>query len=198
MKSSKIPVEVRMGKHILIFKSSPREKGNSSILADKAAEGAQAIGANIETFSLHKMDIRPCDACDICQETGVCVLKDDMQILYPKLQAAEAILIASPIYWFTMSAQTKLFIDRWYALESSQGNALKGKKFGIILTYGDTDPYSSGAINAIRSFQDMFRYIGADITGMVYGTASNEGDVLKQPDLLGRAYKLGAKLGQTS
>jgi multimeric flavodoxin WrbA len=184
-----------MGKHILIFKSSPREKGNSSLLAEKAAEGAKTVNAQVETFSLHRMNIRPCDACDTCQETGVCVLKDDMQMLYPKLREAEAIVIASPIYWFTMSAQTKLFIDRWYALESSQGNALKGKQFGILLTYSDTDPYSSGAINAIRSFQDMFRYIGADITGMVYGTASDEGDVLKQPELLERAYKLGVKLG---
>ena len=67
-------------------------------------------------------------------------------------------MIASPIYWFTISAQTKLFIDRWYALESSQGSVLKGKQFGILLTYGDDDPYTSGAINAIRTFQDMFRY----------------------------------------
>ena len=144
------------------------------------------------------MDIRPCDACDTCKETGVCVLKDDMQLLYPKLQAAQSILIASPIYWFTMSAQTKLFIDRWYALESPEGSALKGKHFGIILTYGDTDPYSSGAINAIRSFQDMFRYIGADITGMVYASANDEGDVLKQPELLERAYKLGVQLVNAS
>jgi multimeric flavodoxin WrbA len=191
MKSSKISVEVCMGKHVLIFKGSPREKGNSSLLAGKVAEGAQAGGAEVETFSLHMMNIRACDACDTCQETGVCVLKDDMQMLYPKLREAEAIVIASPVYWFTMSAQTKLFIDRWYALESSQGNALKGKQFGIILTYGDTDPYTSGAINAIRSFQDMFRYLGADIAGMVYGTAMNEGDVLNQPKLLERAYKLG-------
>jgi multimeric flavodoxin WrbA len=185
-----------MGKHILIIKGSPREKGNSSLLAERAAEGAQAAGADVETFSLHRLDIRPCDACDTCKDTGVCVLKDDMQILYPKLRDAEAIVIASPIYWFTMSAQTKLFIDRWYALEGSQGNELKGKTFGIILTYGDTDPYSSGAINAIRSFQDMFRYIGADIAGMVYGTASDEGDVLKQPALLESAYLLGTKLGK--
>jgi multimeric flavodoxin WrbA len=185
-----------MGKQILVFKGSPREKGNSSILAEKAAEGAKAVGAEVESFSLHMMDIRPCDACDTCQETGVCVLKDDMQKLYPKLQEADAIVIASPIYWFTMSAQTKLFIDRWYALESSQGNALKGKQFGILLTYGDTDPYSSGAINAIRSFQDMFRYLGANIGGIVYGTANNEGDVLSQPKLLERAYKLGEKLGR--
>jgi multimeric flavodoxin WrbA len=187
-----------MSKHVLILKGSPREHGNSSTLAEKAAEGAKAVGAEVETFLLHNLDIRPCDACDTCQETGVCVLMDDMQMLYPKLREADAIVIASPIYWFTMSAQTKLFVDRWYALESKQGNALKGKQFGILLSYGDTDPYSSGAINAIRTFQDMLRYIGADIVGIVYGTASNEGDVLSQPQLMERAYKLGEKLGKTA
>ncbi len=183
-----------MVKRVLVFKGSPRENGNSSALADRAAQGAKAAGAEVETFSLHGMDINPCDACDICQETGVCVLKDDMQALYPKLAQADAIIIASPIYWFTMSAQTKLFIDRWYALKSPLGNPLKGKPFGILLTYGDTDPYSSGAINAIRTFQDMFRYIGANLRGLVYGTAMEAGDALKQPDLIERAYKLGQKL----
>jgi multimeric flavodoxin WrbA len=187
-----------MAKLVLVIKGSPRENGNSSILADKAGDGARAAGAEVESFSLHRMDIRPCDACDTCQETGVCVLKDDMQLLYPKLQHAEAIIIASPIYWFTMSAQTKLFIDRWYALESTKGNALRGKQFGILLTYGDSDPYKSGAINAIRTFQDMLRYIGGNITGMVYGTAMDIGDVQKQPELIEQAYNLGKKLGNTA
>ncbi len=183
-----------MAKRVLVFKGSPRENGNSSALADRAAEGAQAAGAEVEIFSLHRMDIRPCDACDTCQETGVCVLNDGMQALYPKLTQADAIIIASPIYWFTMSAQTKLFIDRWYALESPRGNPLKGKPFGILLTYGDTDPYSSGAINAIRTFQDMFNYIGAKLRGIVYGTAMKAGDVMEQPELMERAFKLGQKL----
>lgn len=183
-----------MGKQVLVFKGSPREKGNSSSLADKAVEGARAAGAVVECFSINLMDIRPCDACDICQETGVCVLKDDMQKLYPRLEAADAIIIASPIYWFSVSAQTKLLIDRWYALETPQGNALQGKQFGILLTYGDSDPFSSGAINAMRMFQDMFRYLGAELSGMVYGTASDAGDVQKQPMLMEQAYQLGVKL----
>jgi multimeric flavodoxin WrbA len=196
--SSKISEEENMVKQILVFKGSPRERGNSSILADKAAEGAISAGAEVETYSLQRMDIHPCDGCDICQETGVCVLGDEMQQLYPRLRLADAIVIASPIYWFTISAQTKLFIDRWYALESSQGSALKGKHFGILLTYGDNDPYTSGAINAIRTFQDMFRYIKAEIVGIVYGTASKEGDILNRPDLLEQAYKLGEKLAVSS
>lgn len=186
-----------MSKRVLVFKGSPREHGNSSTLADRAVDGAKAAGAEVEVFSLHTMNIKPCDACDTCHETGVCVLKDDMQILYPKLIQADAIVIASPIYWFTMNAQTKLFVDRWYGLETPQGNPLKGKQFGILLTYGDTDPYSSGAINAIRTFQDMLRYIGASIRGIVYGTANDIGDIQKQPELMERAYKLGEKLGSS-
>ncbi len=185
-----------MNNTVLVFKGSPREKGNSSLLADKVAEGARSTGVEVESYSLHRLDIRPCDACDICQETGVCVLKDDMQPLYTRMLDVHAILIASPIYWFTISAQTKLFIDRWYALQGTQGNQLKGKHFGIILTYGDTDLYTSGAINAISTYEHMFRYLKAHIVGMVYGTANDEGDVLKQPDLLDQAYKLGEKLAR--
>jgi multimeric flavodoxin WrbA len=122
---------------------------------------------------------------------------DDMQMFYPKLRVADAIVIASPIYWFTMSAQTKIFIDRWYALESTQGSALKGKQFGIILTYGDSDPYNSGAINAIRTFQDITRYLGGDILGIVYGTGLDIGEINKNPELLESAYKLGQKLAAT-
>jgi len=182
-------------RQVLVLKGSPRLNGNSSALADQAATGARASGAHVEVFDLHNMDIRPCDACDMClEQNGICVIKDDMQILYPKLRQTDAIIIASPIYWFTINAQTKLFIDRWYALETPQGSELAGKQFGILLTYGDSDPYTSGAINAIRAFQDMVRYLRADIAGYVYGTASDIGDIKNQVDLLQRAYKLGQKL----
>jgi multimeric flavodoxin WrbA len=183
------------GKYVLILKGSPREKGNSSLLADQVADGARAAGAEVESFCLHNMDIRPCDACDACQGTDAdCIIEDDMQILYPKLRSADAIVVASPIYWFTMSAQTKLCIDRWYALEDPQGNALAGKQIGIVLTYGDTDPFTSGAVNAIRAFQDMFRYVKANLVGIVYGSASKAGEIQNQQELMERAFKLGRKL----
>ena len=184
-------------KRILILKASPRRRGNSTILADQVAAGAQAAGGVVESFVLHDMNIRPCDGCDGCKnnDNGQCVIGDDMDILYPRLRQADAIVVASPIYWFTVSAQAKLCIDRWYALETSQGSALQGKKFGVVLTYGDDDLLASGAINAIRTFQDMCRYLKADLAGMVYGSVSDEGEVEKMPKLMERAYKLGQKLG---
>ena len=141
------------------------------------------------------MNINPCDACDTCQEThGVCVIQDDMQALYPKIQKADVLVLASPVYWFTFSAQIKLCIDRWYAFQPIRQEVWPGKQLGIVLTYGDSDPYDSGAVNAIYTYQSMCRYLGIEIAGMVYGSASDVGDVEKQPKLMEKAYQLGAKL----
>ena len=184
-----------MSKKVLILKGSPRKNGNSSILADQVALGAREKGAEIASFRIDEMDIRPCDACDFCQDTnGICVIQDDMQTLYPKIQQADTIVIANPIYWFTINAQIKLCIDRWYAFEPIKKEVWPGKKIGIILTYGDSDPYNSGAVNAIHTFQSMFDYLGAEIVGIVYGSASDIGDVEKQPELMEKAYHLADKL----
>jgi len=180
---------------LLILKGSPREKGNSAMLANEAAAGAMQAGAKVESIYLHGMDIRACDGCDLCKEEGVnCVIEDDMQTLYAKLLEADALLLASPIYWFTYSAQLKLCIDRWYGLWNLHTDAFKGKPVGIILTYGDTDLYTSGGINAIHSFESMFRYLEAPIVGMVYGSVSDPGDAEKQPELMQAAHQLGSRL----
>jgi multimeric flavodoxin WrbA len=182
---------------VLIALGSPRKNGNSAVLAEQVAAGARAAGAAVESTYLHGMDLHPCRACDACHrdpERG-CVIEDDMQILYPKLVEADALVIASPVYWFTVSAQTKVFMDRWYALEKPGGNALAGKQVGIVLTYGDSDPFNSGAVNAMRTYQDGFRYIGAEIVGAVYGSASEPGEISENKALMQKAYRLGQRLG---
>jgi multimeric flavodoxin WrbA len=188
--------ETMSGRQIVILKGSPRKKGNSSVLADQVAAGAREVGAVVESFDLHELEIRPCDACDYCQGVGggQCTIADDMQMLYPRLQAADAIVIASPIYWFTVCAQTKVFMDRWYALGGPEGHAFAGKRFGIVLTYADADPFSSGAINALRTFQDALSYVKASIVGMVYGSAWDAGEIKKNKELMEKAYELGKQL----
>lgn len=183
-------------KRVVIVIGSPRIKGNSSALAQQVAEGIKTSGAKADIFFLQEMEIKPCTACDVCLENSSkdCIIEDDMKILYPKLRQADALVIASPIYWFTVSAQTKLFIDRCYALEGPEGNALKGKRIGIILTYADPDPFSSGAVNALRTFQDAFNYIGAVITGMIYGSAEEAGEIRANKDLMRKAYQLGQRI----
>jgi len=184
------------GKYVVIVLGSPRRRGNSAILAGEVARGARDAGAMVETFYLHGMNIRPCTACERCRRRSDadCVIRDDMRTLYPKLRRADALVIASPIYWFTVSAQTKLFMDRCYALGGPEGNALKGKRIGIVLTYADPDPFTSGAVNALRTFQDGFAYIGAPIVDMVYGSAWKAGEIRKRRALLRRAHALGRAL----
>jgi multimeric flavodoxin WrbA len=185
---------------IVIVKGSPRKNGNSATLAEQVAAGARAAGAEVESFFLHDLDISPCDACEACQ-TGAylgCIIEDDMQMLYPRLKDADALVIASPVYWFTVSAQTKLFMDRCYALRDQDGWCLRNKKVGIVMAYGDSDPFSSGAINAFRTFQDGFNYVGAKIVGFVYGSGSDPGDIRANDQVMGDAYRLGRKLAAGS
>jgi multimeric flavodoxin WrbA len=184
-------------KTVMVIMASPRARSNSTILAEEAAKGAKKAGATVETFRLAKMNIGPCLACEGCRKpcAAGCVRKDDIKLLHAKLRASDALLIASPVYWFTMSGQAKLFMDRLYAFGAEGYKPLKGKRIGIILTYGDTDPFSSGAVNALRSFQDAFAYVGAPIKGMVYGSADKPGEVRANAGLLKEAYALGRKLG---
>ncbi len=184
-------------KKVLVLMASPRARGNSTILAETAAKGAKEAGAAVEAYRLAEMHIGPCLACEGCRKPGAdgCVRKDDIRMLHAKLRDADALLMASPVYWFTMSAQIKLFMDRLYAFGAEGYKPLKGKRIGIIMTYGDADPFASGAVNALRSFQDAFAYIGAPIKAMVYGTGDKPGDVRANASLMEEAFALGRKLG---
>jgi multimeric flavodoxin WrbA len=183
---------------VVVVKGSPRKDGNSAVLADQVVAGAESVGAKVDVFYLHGMDIQPCDACDACQARveDECIVDDDMQEIYLKLRDADALVIASPVYWFSVSAQTKLFVDRCYALggDSPWGHALEGKKIGVVLTYGDSDPFNSGAVNALRMFQDAYSYIGAEIIGMVYGSASDVGEIRTNQTVMADAIELGKKI----
>lgn len=184
-------------KKVLVLLGSPRKKGNSAILAAEVAKGAEAQGAVVETLYIHGMDIRPCQSCYACQrkDSKGCAIDDDMQTIYPKLIEADAWVISSPVYWFTMSAQTKLWMDRCFALLAYGKEAFQ-KKIGIAMAYGDTDPFNSGCINALRTFQDCFSYVGAKISGMVYGSAMNAGDIAENTELLKKAEALGKTLAE--
>ena len=184
-----------MTKNLIVLEGSPRKKGNSCVLAAQAAASAQATGAEVTTFHLHTMKIAPCNGCDGCIRKGVfCTIQDDMQAIYPKLRQAGALLLASPIYWFNYTAQLKTCMDRLYGLWSNHHDFFKGKPVGIILTYGDVDEYTSGAINAIHTFETTFHFLEAPIAGMVHGSLSDVGDAQKHPELISAAVQLGRKL----
>jgi multimeric flavodoxin WrbA len=183
-------------KKVLVLLGSPRKKGNSAILAERIAKGAKSVGADVETLFIHGMKIAPCNSCYACQKPKSlgCSINDDMQIVYKKLMASDAWIIASPVYWFTVSAQTKLWMDRSFALLPRAEEAFTGKRIAIAMSYGDSDPFKSGCVNALRSFQDAYGYVQARIVGMVYGSAMDAGEIKNNKSLMNEAEKLGKQL----
>ena len=193
-------MRVENGKRILVLLGSPRKKGNSTTLAKQIVKGAESAGAEVETIYLNGLKIKPCQGCYGCKkkDSKGCVVKDDMQPLYPKIVAADALVIATPVYWFNMTAQTKIFMDRCYGLfdASFTVNPLLKKRIGIAMSYGDTDPFNSGCVNALRSFQDAFTYVGAKIDGMVYGSAEEPGEISSNAVVMQQAEDLGRKIAR--
>ncbi len=186
-------------KRVLIVAASPRKSGNSTLLALRAAEGVKAEGGEADIVPIGHLKIAPCNACNSCitKPEAACVIKDDMQPLYQKIRNSQGILFATPVYWFNMSAQMKLFIDRAYAIQDKGCWAFTGKDVGVILTYGDEDVFASGGTNALRSFQDVFAFAQANYVGSVYGSADKAGDIRTNEKLLQKAYDLGRRLANS-
>jgi multimeric flavodoxin WrbA len=114
---------------------SPRAGGNTEILVAEALDGARAKGAEVELIALSGKDIRGCVAHPSCGKDGKCLIDDDMQPIYAKLMAADAIIIGTPVYFGGMTSQTKAFLDRTYLL-SKMGKKLEGKVGGVIAVGG--------------------------------------------------------------
>ena len=187
---------MKKGNTVLILLGSPRKKGNSAILAEEIAAGARSAGADVETVYLHGLNIAPCRSCYHCQKpdsTG-CAIDDDMQRVYASMTASDAWVIASPVYWFTMLAQIKTWMDRCFAFPAYARDAFQGKKIAVAMSYGGDDPFDSGCVNALRTFQDAYGYVGARIVGMVYGSAMAAGDITSAEAVLTAARDLGKKL----
>ncbi|MBU4471072.1 MAG: flavodoxin family protein [Proteobacteria bacterium] len=181
---------------VLVVLGSPRKKGNSASLADKIIQGAEAAGAVTETVFIQGLKIAPCQSCYACQvkDSKGCAIEDDMQSIYPKLLESQSWVLACPVYWFTMSAQMKIFMDRMFALGAYGQNPFHRKRIAIAMSYGDMDPFRSGCVNALRTFQDAFNYTGSKIVGMVYGSANKPGEIESDEALMARAEELGRKL----
>lgn len=188
-----------MKRKIIIIQGSPRKHGNTATLSKALTAQAEMNGAQVESVFLSSLNINYCKACDHCQKDNSdgCILKDDMTALYPRLEEADTIVFATPVYWFNMTAQIKTFIDRLYAVGVEDKNIFKDKQMAALLCYADDDPFDSGAVNALRSFQDTFSYLGAINAGMVYGSAGDPGEISKNKEVMKKAEALGKKLANT-
>ncbi len=131
---------------VLGIYGSPRKAGNTDLMLDAFLEGAQAAGGEINKLYVRELEIRGCLGCGHCDKAGECIQKDDMQIVYPLLERAQRIVVASPIYFYGITAQLKLLVDRAQALYMKRELARKGgevvserpKRKGFLLLAGAT------------------------------------------------------------
>lgn len=184
--------------NVLGIYGSPRRKGNSDILLDKVLEGARSVGANVTTIYVRDLKMIGCIECGGCDKTGKCIVKDDMQNVYPMLESADIIFLASPIFFYNVSAFAKALIDRCQALwrkrmltktQEERKNYDSGKGFLIAV----------GASAGKRLFEDaeltakyFFDALDMSYEGsMLVKNVDKKGAILEHPDLLQSAFELG-------
>jgi multimeric flavodoxin WrbA len=188
---------VRM--RVLGISGSPRENGNTEIMVKEALEGARLAGATVEFIGLSGKCIEGCKACAQCGEGGKCCINDDMQPLYPKLIASDAIIIGSPIYFGMITAQTKAFLDRTYFLTKT-GRKLENK-VGAAITVGGRAGHEFSA----AYLMDYMTLQGMVLPGKAFaqsfsrerGAVAKEEKAMKEARALGeRVVKLTHKLSE--
>ena len=176
---------------ILGLVCSPRSGGNTEILVRGALESAERGGAEVEMWSFAGKDVKPCDHCKSCFTAGECHIKDDMQDLYPKMIEADGIILGSPVYFWSVSAQAKLVMDRSYALRRPT-NMLQGKIGGAIAVAG-----RRGQVEALTVINNYFLGQGMTPIGIgVDGRGSDEGDVEDDERAIKGVTELGIRLIQ--
>jgi multimeric flavodoxin WrbA len=178
-------------KKVLIVSSSLRGGSNSEILAHEVEKGAQDVGNEVEFISLKGKDIKFCIGCLACQKIHKCVQKDDVAELLGKVQNADVIVFATPIYYYEMSGQLKTFLDRCNPLYG-QDNNFKDV-YLITSAYDSSEKAADRAINGLKGWIECFeqsRFAGA----LVGGGIDEPKAALERDDLLKKAYELGKNI----
>lgn len=182
---------------VLGISGSPRQGGNTEIMVAEALEGAKLVGAEVELVSLAGCAIEGCISCPECGAAGKCVIDDGMQSVYPKMVAADAIIIGSPIYFGMISAQTKALLDRTYYLAKT-GRKLENKVGGVITVGGRAGHEFSAAY-----LMDFMTLQGMILPGKAFaqsysrelGAAAKEEKALRDAKSLGeRVAKMALRL----
>ena len=187
--------------YILGINGSPRTGGNTDILLDKALEGAKKKGARTEKVILNNLKMCPCQECEKVRDDGTCKIEDDFQPLYEKIKKSDAVILASPIFFGSLSAQTKIMIDRFqclwrYVQKKSEIRNQKSdaRKPGALILV-EASKRESFLDNAKSIVKNFFATAGIGYKEELFCTGvDDKGEVLKHPDFLERARKLGENL----
>lgn len=175
---------------MFIISASPRKGGNSDTLCDQFAKGAQEAGNHVEKLRLAELQIDYCSACYACKKLGHCVKQDDMTMVIDKMKASDVIVLATPVYFYTMDAQLKTMIDR--TLGGAQTPGLENKEFYLIATAADGKAEMERTIDGIRGYLECLP--GAIENGVIYGAGAWQlGDIQRIPAMQ-EAYEMGKSI----
>lgn len=180
----------KMKKKVLIVSASPRKGGNSDILCDEFARGAREAGHDVEKIRLSEKNVGYCEGCYACQKLHKCVKNDDANELVGKMLSADSIVLATPVYFYSMDAQLKALIDRTVSRWDDFGD-FKGTEFWLVVAAADENREMMNAtLEGLRGFmRDCMD--GSIERGVIYGTGAYEkGDVRSLPAMR-EAYEAG-------
>lgn len=173
-------------KKVLILSGSPRKNGNSDILCDEFARGAIEAGHEVEKVHVAEKNIGYCRACYACRGTGVCAIKDDMAEVMQKMIDADVLVLASPVYFYSIDAQLKALIDRTVC----RWTEVKDKEFYYIVTAADGENEAAETtVACFRGYADCVE--GAKEKGVIYGMGVYEKGEIKGTPAMTEAYEMG-------
>jgi len=186
--------------YVLGINGSPRIGGNSDILLDKVLEGAKNKGTKTEKVVLGNLKFSPCQECDKVRDDGTCQIEDDMQPLYKKIGEADVLILVSPIFFGSLSAQTKMMIDRfhclWRAKYILKKKIREKKKEGYFISI-EASARKDFFDNAKSIVKNFFVTIGANYKEeLLYMGIDEKGSILKHPDFLKKAFELGKRIAE--
>ena len=187
---------------MLIVLGSPRKNGNSELLAQQVAKGFESEGGRVVDYlRLNNLSIRPCQGCGGCDKSGICVIKDDMVEIYEQVDAADRLLLVSPIYFYSISAQAKIFTDRMQARWARRYN-LKERfrqdedRRGYLLSTAATKGrklFEGSEIVARYLFDALDMKCGEPL---LVNEVDDRGEVKEKAEELERARRFGEMIGR--
>jgi len=185
---------------IIAIYGSPRRKGNTATLLKKAVQGARDSGADVEEIVLRDLKISPCLEIYGCTQAGECAIKDDFQMVRDKILDAQGLMLASPVFFYSVSSHTKILMDRFqslwvkkYWVEKTARNHQTIKRRGLFISVGATrgKKLFDGMLLSIKYFFDV---LDMELwKSLLYRQLDFQDDVLKHPEYLEEAYDAGKR-----
>lgn len=179
-----------MGKKVLIISSSPRKDGNSDLLCDEFMKGAKESSHDVEKVFISQRKINYCTGCGVCNSTHKCVQNDDMSEILDKMINSDVIVLATPVYFYSMDGQLKTLIDRTVPRYTEISN----KDFYYIMSAADGNKdMLKRTVESIRGFTEDC-LIGAKEKGIIYGIGAWQKGEIKNTEAFLQAYKMGKNI----